>query len=293
MGGKTHLIRSGKEGGMAMNVLALNEFLRQALQEDIGFGDITSEAIFAEDHFSSGYVLAKQDFVLAGLSVFQQVFQLLDPTVKIQSSEQDGSFIEAGSQFIQFSGRTRSLLTGERVALNLLQHLSGIATKTHRFAAKLQGSSTVIADTRKTTPGMRMLEKYAVKVGGGKNHRLGLDHMILIKDNHIRAAGSIGLAVAKVRAYSSPFIKIEVETESLEQVQDALDVSVDVIMLDNMCLQDIQQAVKLIHKQALIEVSGNVTLARMDELAAAGVDIISSGALTHSVEAVDISMKFD
>lgn len=276
-----------------MNVVAVHEFLRQALQEDIGFGDVTSEAIFAEDHMSSGYVLAKQEFVLAGLSVFRQVFQLLDPTVKIQSSVQDGSFIKAGTKFIQFSGRTRALLAGERIALNLLQHLSGIATKTYQFAGKLQGSSTVITDTRKTTPGMRMLEKYAVTVGGGKNHRLGLDHMILIKDNHIRAAGSIGLAVAKVRAYSSPFVKIEVEAENLKQVQEALDVSVDVIMLDNMCLQDIQQAVKLIDKQALIEVSGNVTLARLDELAATGVDIISSGALTHSVEAVDISMKFD
>lgn len=276
-----------------MNVVAVHEFLRQALQEDIGFGDVTSEAIFAEDHMSSGYVLAKQEFVLAGLSVFRQVFQLLDPTVKIQSSAQDGSFIKAGTKFIQFSGRTRALLAGERVALNLLQHLSGIATKTYQFAGKLQGSSTVITDTRKTTPGMRMLEKYAVTVGGGKNHRLGLDHMILIKDNHIRAAGSIRSAVANVRACCSPFIKIEVETESLEQVQEALDVSVDVIMLDNMCLQDIQQAVKLIHKQALIEVSGNVTLARLDELASVGVDIISSGALTHSVEAIDISMKFD
>ena len=184
------------------------------------------------------------------------------------------------------------MLAGERVALNFLQHLSGIATTTSRYAAACAGHRAVIVDTRKTLPGLRMLQKYAVTVGGGKNHRLGLDSLVMIKDNHIQAAGGIQPAVARLRTRLSPFVKIEVETEDLEQVEAALAAGVDVIMLDNMTLPMIEAAVQLIGRRALVEVSGNVTLERVAALAASGVDVISSGALTHSVKAADISLRF-
>ena len=274
-----------------MNKLMLDDLLRRSLIEDIGFGDVTSDIIFSEDHISQGYLLAKQDLVLAGIKVFARAFTLLDDQVKILSHYDDGSWIKAGEKFATIAGPTRTLLTGERVALNFLQHMSGIATQTSRYVEAAKSFGTMIVDTRKTTPGLRMLEKYAVNVGGGQNHRYALDSMVLIKDNHIQSAGGIISAVQRVRKQVSFSMKIEVEAENLDQVQDALAVAVDVIMLDNMPLTMIQQAVQLISGKALIEVSGNVTLERVAELAASGVDIISSGALTHSVTAADISMK--
>ncbi|WP_425059064.1 putative nicotinate-nucleotide pyrophosphorylase [carboxylating] [Sporomusa carbonis] len=274
-----------------MNKLALDELLRLALREDIGFGDITSETIFAEDHISQGYLLAKENMVLAGIGVFIRVFALLDDRVIVTPHYVDGARIAAGEKIAFIEGPTRALLAGERVAINLLQRMSGIATKTSRYVEALRESNTVIVDTRKTTPGMRMLEKYAVTVGGGKNHRYGLDDMVLIKDNHIHTAGGIVPAVNKVRGRISPFMKIEVEAETFEQVEEALSAGADVIMLDNMTLADIKQAVMLINGQALVEVSGNVTLEKVAALADVGVDIISCGALTHSVKAIDISMK--
>ncbi len=276
-----------------MNNLELDDLLRRALSEDIGAGDITSEAIFAEDHISDGYVIAKQNLVLAGMPVFIRVFALLDGKVKVTPCNVDGDRINKGQRFAQLQGPTRSLLAGERVALNFLQRLTGIATETNRYMEAVGDRSTMIVDTRKTTPGLRMLEKYAVTVGGGKNHRYGLDSMVLIKDNHIKAAGGILQAVQKVRGSISPYIKVEVEVENLKQLDDALAASVDIIMLDNMSLPMIEEAVKIINHQALVEVSGNVTLERIAELAAKGVDIISSGALTHSVKAADISMRIE
>jgi nicotinate-nucleotide pyrophosphorylase (carboxylating) len=273
-----------------MNPLALDDLLRQALTEDIGFGDATGEAIFAADHFSAGILLAKQELVLAGLAVFARTFALLDARVRVLPKFADGDRLGPGEELAAIEGPTRALLAGERVALNFLQRLSGIATQTSRFVAAAQGSALIV-DTRKTTPGLRMLEKYAVTVGGGKNHRMGLDSMVLIKDNHIKAAGGIVPAVERVRARVSPFLAVEVEAESLEQVGEALAAAVDVIMLDNMPLPLIRQAVELIGGRALVEVSGNVTLDRVAELAACGVDLISSGALTHSVTAADISMR--
>lgn len=274
-----------------MNKLVLDDVLRLSLIEDVGFGDVTSEAIFSEDHFSQGFLLAKQDFILAGIEVFTRVFALLDDRVKVVSYYADGTSIRNGEKFAVLEGPTRSLLSGERVALNFLQRLSGIATETHRYTAATEGFRAVIVDTRKTTPGLRMLEKYAVQVGGGKNHRYGLDAMVLIKDNHIQAAGGVFAAVQRVRNQVSPYIKIEIEVENLEQIGQALEVGVDVIMLDNMTITMIKEAVQMIDGKALIEVSGNVTIERIGELAATGVDIISSGALTHSVKAADISMK--
>jgi len=276
-----------------MNKLALDELLRQALIEDIGYGDVTSEAIFSEEHVAQGYLVAKQDMVLAGMPVFSRVFALLDERVKVTPQYGDGDWVQQGEKFAQLQGPTRALLAGERVALNFLQHLTGIATTARQYVEACGDQHTLIADTRKTTPGLRMLEKYAVTIGGGTNHRYGLDSMVLIKDNHSKAAGGILVAVQKVRTRMSPFMKVEVEVEDLNQVQEALLAGVDVIMLDNMPLPMIEEAVKLINRQALIEVSGNITGERIAELAAKGVDIISSGALTHSVKAADISMRLE
>ncbi|WP_232035572.1 carboxylating nicotinate-nucleotide diphosphorylase [Methylomusa anaerophila] len=278
---------------MAMNQLTVDDILRRALQEDIGFGDLTSEAIFAEGHYSRGYLLAKEDLVLAGMEVFTRVFVLLDDRIKVSSRYVDGDRVSEGEKFAALEGPTRALLMGERVALNFMQRLAGIATQTSRYVAAARGYGAIITDTRKTTPGLRMLEKYAVAVGGGSNHRFGLDSMVMIKDNHIKAAGGISAAINQIRERVSPFIKIEVETETLEQVREAVAAGVDVIMLDNMPIAVIKEAVDMIRGRALIEVSGNVTLERIGDLAAAGVDIISSGALTHSVKAADISMKLE
>lgn len=276
-----------------MNRLALDELLRRSLIEDIGQGDVTSEAIFSTDHESKGYLVAKQDMVLAGLEVFARVFFLLDEKVQVTLFKADGDRVERGRKFACLQGSTRTLLAGERVALNFLQHLTGIATETRRYVESCGESGAIIVDTRKTTPGLRMLEKYAITVGGGRNHRYGLNSMVLIKDNHIRAAGGIAEAVRQVRNRLSPFMKIEVEVEEMEQVREALGAGADVIMLDNMSLPLIGEAVRMINGQALVEVSGNITGEKVAELASLGVDIISSGALTHSVQAADISMKIE
>lgn len=276
-----------------MNLLALDDLLQRALNEDLGQGDVTSEAIFSPGHSSRGFLLAKQEFMLAGGEVFARVFELLDARVGVTFSRRDGEAVKQGERFADLAGPTRSILSGERIALNFLQHLSGIATETRRYVEACGDSGAMIVDTRKTTPGLRMLEKYAVTVGGGQNHRFGLNSMILIKDNHIRAAGGITPAVRLVRAKSSPFLKIEVETEDLLQVREALAAGVDVIMLDNMPTERIAEAVRVINGQALVEVSGKVTYEQIETLAGLGVDIISSGALTHSVKAVDISLKFE
>jgi nicotinate-nucleotide pyrophosphorylase (carboxylating) len=274
-----------------MNKLTADDLIRQALIEDIGFGDVASEAVFAEDHQSQGYLIAKEELVLAGIEIFTRVFALLDEKVKVTAYYKDGTKVKAGEKFAEIMGPTRALLAGERVALNFLQHLSGVATKTSCYAAVLKGQGPILVDTRKTLPGLRMLEKYAVTVGGGKNHRYCLDSLVMIKDNHHKAAGGILPAVQMVRNKLSPFLKIEVEVETLEEVKEALEAKADIIMLDNMSLTMIKAAVALIDHQALVEVSGNITLEKLEDLAVSGVDIISSGALTHSVKAADISMR--
>lgn len=269
--------------------LQVKEFLRSALEEDIGTGDITSNLLVPEEHRASAVFVAKGSFILAGLPFTKEVFMNLDRDMKFAYLSEEGSSVRKSTVLARISGRTRSLLAGERVALNILQRLSGIATLTNRFVKKIEGLDVRILDTRKTTPGMRYLEKYAVRTGGGDNHRFGLYDGILIKDNHIEAAGGIKSAVARARENFRA--RIEVEAESLKDVKDAIQAGADIIMLDNMSIKDIKAAVRIAGKKAQLEVSGNVTLDKVRRLAETGVDFISIGALTHSAPAADISMK--
>jgi len=269
---------------------AVTDLIRQALAEDLGAGDITSEATIPAESTSEAVVLAKQHLVLAGIDVAREVFRYLDPGIQFSPFAKDSDVIHAGTEIARLSGNTRALLAGERVALNLLQHMSGIATLTALYVEKIKGLKAQVLDTRKTLPGLRQLEKYAVRMGGGKNHRMGLYDMILIKDNHIKVAGSITKAMASARKKSGQ-LKIEVETGNLNEVREALASKADIIMLDNMPLDLMSEAVKIIKGQALVEASGNVTLETIRAIAETGVDYISSGSLTHSAPAVDISMK--
>jgi len=262
-----------------------------ALSEDIGSGDVTTEATVPADSIATAVMLAKQDLILAGLGVSREVFHYLDPTIEVTFFVRDGDRISTGTEIAQLFGNTRALLMGERVALNLLQHMSGIATQTARYVEKIKGLKAEVLDTRKTYPGLRKLEKYAVRMGGGKNHRFGLYDGILIKDNHIKAAGSITKAIEGVRKKAYLLLKIEVETKTLDEVREALAARADVIMLDNMQVDMMRNAVTLIDHQALIEASGNVTLETIRGIAETGVDFISCGSLTHSASAADISMK--
>lgn len=269
---------------------SLKDLIERALQEDLGPGDVTTEATIPADALSTAILLAKQDLVLAGLDVAMEVFHTLDPAIQLSAFAGDGDRLSKGTEIGRLSGGTRSLLKGERVALNLLQHLSGIATLTAQYVEKVRGLKAQVLDTRKTIPGLRQLAKYAVRMGGGKNHRFGLYDMILIKDNHITAAGSISKAVDAARKKASG-LKIEVETSSIAEVREALAAKVDIIMLDNMPLDTMRAAVGIINHAALVEASGNVTLETIRGIAETGVDFISSGSLTHSAPAADISMK--
>lgn len=271
--------------------LNLKNLIESALSEDLGEGDVTSEAIIPADASATAEIKAKQDLVLAGIDVAREVFHHLDPSIKFEQLAKDGDKIKTGAVLARVSGKTRVLLAGERVALNVLQHLSGIATLTARYVEKLSGTKARILDTRKTIPGLRQLEKYAVRMGGGKNHRMGLFDMVLIKDNHIKAAGGITIAVGRVREKLRDRFKIEVEAKTLDEVREALAAKADIIMLDNMTLDRMKEAVKLIAGKALVEASGNVTLETVRAVAETGVDLISVGALTHSAPAADISMK--
>jgi nicotinate-nucleotide pyrophosphorylase (carboxylating) len=268
----------------------LNDLIENALSEDIGPGDITTEATIPVDSTSTAEMLAKQDMVLAGLDVAGEVFHHLDPRVQFTPLAKDGDKIKAGTVLARLSGKTRVLLTGERVALNFLQHLSGIATLTAKYAEKVKGLKVEVLDTRKTLPGLRHLEKYAVRMGGGKNHRMGLYDMVLIKDNHIKASGGITKAVEAARKKAGQ-LKIEVETKNLDEVREALASKAETIMLDNMPVELMREAVKLIAGRALVEASGNVTLDTIRAIAETGVDLISTGSITHSAPAADISMK--
>lgn len=269
----------------------LKKLIEEALSEDIGPGDVTAEATIPAGSTSSAFMLAKQDLVLAGLNVSAAVFHSLDPGIQFLPLAKDGDRIHAGTEIAKLSGNTRALLAGERIALNLLQHMSGIATLTANYVALLNGLAVQILDTRKTLPGLRQLEKYAVHIGGGRNHRFGLYDGVLIKDNHIKASGGITKAVEAARKKAHHLLKIEVETRTLDEVREALAAKTDIIMLDNMPIDMMREAVTLINRQALVEASGNVTLNTVRAIAETGVDFISSGSLTHSAPAVDISMK--
>jgi nicotinate-nucleotide pyrophosphorylase (carboxylating) len=271
----------------------LDSVLRSFLTEDIGRGDLTSEAIFSAEDEGKARLVARESFVVAGASsVAARVFNLQNPAIIAGAAVMDGRRVREGDVLLTVSGPVIDLLKAERVALNLLQRMSGIATLTSRFVEKVKDYRVRICDTRKTTPGLRMLEKYAVVAGGGSNHRFNLTDGVLIKDNHIAACGSISKAVERVRETVPHTIRIEVETDLLSQVEECLACGVDIIMLDNMSLQTMTEAVALIDRRALVEASGGVTLDTVQEIAKTGVDIISSGALTHSAPACDIGMDW-
>jgi nicotinate-nucleotide pyrophosphorylase (carboxylating) len=270
---------------------AVDRLIDMALAEDIGPGDITTAHTIAADAAGRAVIVAKEDLVIAGLDVARRVFERLDSRVRFDAGYADGDSITRGRSVVDLSGPLAALLTGERTALNFLQRLSGIATHVHACVAMLEGTGTRLLDTRKTTPGWRVLEKYAVRAGGGTNHRMGLFDAVLIKDNHIAGAGGITAAVQGVRSQVGTDMTIEVETTTLDEVREALDAGAHIIMLDNMSLDRIREAVQLVNGRAKLEVSGGITQEHLAALAAAGVDYISSGALTHSVRAVDLSMK--
>ncbi len=271
--------------------LNADRLIRQALEEDITSEDITTNAVMREAVQGEVELICKQDGIAAGLLVFERVFTLLDPEVSVEFYCQDGDEVKSGRKMATVRGDIRVLLSGERTALNYLQRMSGIATYTHSIARLLEGTGTRLLDTRKTTPNMRIFEKYAVKVGGGNNHRYNLSDGVLLKDNHIGAAGSVTRAVQMAREYA-PFVqKIEVETENLDMVREAAEAGADIIMLDNMTPEVMREAVALIGGRAATECSGNVTKENVAELVDIGVDYISSGALTHSAPILDISLK--
>ena len=274
-----------------MNYKIVQDIINLALAEDVGAGDITTMATVPKGKKGSASVIAKQGLVLAGIDVFRMVFATLDAGIKVTSNYKDGDRIVKGRTIARLTGPLDSLLTGERVALNLLQRMSGIATLAARYVEEVEGTGTKILDTRKTTPGLRMLEKYAVTAGGGLNHRFGLYDAVLIKDNHIAAAGGIKKAVQAARKALPHTLMIEVECGTIREVKEALAAHVDVIMFDNMDVDTMEEAVGIVGERALTEASGNMTLERVREVAYTGVDFISVGALTHSAPAVDISMK--
>ena len=275
-----------------MNETSIDTIIEIALLEDMPQGDITSESVIAPDATSYAIFVAKEDGILAGIQVAQKVFLKIDASVDIRCCRDDGMAVQAGDTLAEIRGSTISLLKGERTALNFMQRMSGIASYTHRFVQALEGSSTRILDTRKTTPGLRELEKYAVRMGGGQNHRLNLSDMVMLKDNHLRMVDSISQAVQLARKKIPAEMKIEVETTTLEEVKEAVACGADMIMLDNMTLSEMKEAVDWVRGRVPLEVSGNVELAKMGELAALGVDYISVGRLTHSFSSLDISMEF-
>ncbi|MGH2515116.1 MAG: carboxylating nicotinate-nucleotide diphosphorylase [Ktedonobacterales bacterium] len=274
------------------------ELVRRALAEDIGRGDVTTEATIPAGTSASGRIVARESGVIAGLPLVALVFQSLDPAIHIERRAHDGARVEAGAALVALAGEARAILTGERTALNFLGRLSGIATLAARCQAAVAGTHARIVDTRKTTPGLRTLEKYAVRMGGASNHRAGLDDGILIKDNHIAASGGLAAAVARARQHAPHLLKIEVECDTDEQVGEALDAGADAILLDNMPLDRMRAAVALIRQRAprtLIEASGGIGTdpTKLAAIAATGVDLISLGALTHSAPNLDVSLEFD
>jgi nicotinate-nucleotide pyrophosphorylase (carboxylating) len=276
---------------MVMNTV--DNIIRLALFEDSGHGDVTTESILLESFTGTGVIVAKQSFVLAGSGIAKKVFKLLDPECDVFMPFSDGDVINDGEVFFKVKGDLVALLKGERVALNFMQRLSGIATLTRTYVDTLGNSRVRLTDTRKTTPGLRNLEKEAVRAGGAYNHRMSLYDGILIKDNHIAVAGSIKNAVKAVRNRTSHLMKIEVETTTMDEVKEALAAGAEVIMLDNMSYDQMKAAVKLINGRAVVEASGNVSLASLKDIADTGVDVISCGALTHQAQSVDMSMRIN
>jgi nicotinate-nucleotide pyrophosphorylase (carboxylating) len=277
-----------------MDVSRFDDLIMRAFDEDLASaGDLTSESIFGPDHHSTARLVTRQNGVIAGLGLAERVFHLLDGTIRIRAAAHDGTRVSAGSDLLTLSGHTRSLLTAERTALNFLGRLSGIATLTARLVDLVDGTGVLIADTRKTTPTLRALEKYAVRMGGGSNHRFGLYDAVMIKDNHIAAAGGIGRAVAMVRARVGHTVKIEVEVETLDELRELLVVGADIVLLDNMSLSELREAVDMVGEEMVTEASGGITEDTIRAVAETGVDVISVGALTHSAPNFDVALDFD
>ncbi|MDE6752604.1 MAG: carboxylating nicotinate-nucleotide diphosphorylase [Eubacterium sp.] len=273
---------------MKINV---DEYILNTLKEDITSEDVSTNAVMPEDKQGKAELICKEDGIICGLGIFERTFKLLDETSHFETEVKDGDFVKKGQLIGIIYGDIKAILSGERTGLNYLQRMSGIATITKEYMAELEGYKTVLLDTRKTTPNMRPFEKYAVTVGGATNHRYNLSDGVLLKDNHIGAAGSITKAIQMAKAYA-PFVrKIEIETETLEQVKEALDAGADIIMLDNMDNETMKKAVEMIDGKAETECSGNVTKKRLKEIAEIGVDFVSCGALTHSAPIMDISLK--
>jgi nicotinate-nucleotide pyrophosphorylase (carboxylating) len=296
---------------MPSNKLQIEEIIDRALAEDLGKGDVTTEALIRGDQQGTGFIVAKKEGLLAGIKVAKQVFQRVDPELEVGILLEDGAGIKPGSKVAKVSGSIASILKAERVALNFLQRLSGIASETNRYVRAVKGLPVRIMDTRKTTPGLRSLEKYAVRVGGGENHRMNLGDGILIKDNHLAALRSQGLNIKEIVAkarQSAPLslrgakrrsnlqarqTQVEVEVGTVSEALEAVEAGADIVMLDNMNLEDMRKAVKSIHGRALIEASGGITLDNVRAVAETGVDFISIGALTHSARALDVSLELE
>lgn len=276
---------------MTLNPIAVDNLVRMALLEDIGPGDITTEATVPADKGCTAVILAKEPGVLCGHQVARAAFLAYDPAVVYEELVPEGSEVTPGQGVARITGSARSLLTAERVALNFLQRMSGIATTTRRLSELIKYYHGRLVETRKTTPGLRMIEKYAVRVGGGLNHRYGLHDAILIKDNHITVAGGVRPAVIAARKVASHTSRVEVEVEDLEQLQEAVDAGADTILLDNMDVETMKKAVEQVAGRAVLEASGGITEANLEEVARTGVDIISMGALTHSVKSLDLSLE--
>ncbi|MFC1927307.1 carboxylating nicotinate-nucleotide diphosphorylase [Chloroflexota bacterium] len=282
---------------MPSNKLQIEEITDRALAEDLGKGDITTEALLPGDRQGTGFVVAKKEGVLAGMNVAGQVFHRVDPELKVEILLEDGARVKPGDRIAKVSGSIASILKAERVALNFLQHLSGIASETNRYVEAVRGLPARIMDTRKTTPGLRLLEKHAVRAGGGENHRMSLGDGILIKDNHLTALRSQGLnikeIVAKARQNSPERLTVEVEVATVAETSEAVEAGADIVMLDNMSLEDMREAVKSVGGRALVEASGGITLDNVRVVAETGVDSISVGALTHSARALDINLELE
>ena len=280
-----------------LDMFVAGEIVNRALDEDLGRGDITSRSIVRFGVNAHGNFIAKQDLILAGLEIADLVFGWFDEYIQIESTVADGDEIKSGKVFARVIGEAQMLLSAERTALNFLQHLSGIATVTRQYVQAIAGTKAKIVDTRKTTPGLRALEKYAVSVGGGSNHRMGLDDGVLVKDNHLAMAGGVADAVRRAREVAGHLHKIEVEVATLDQVKEALDARADILLLDNMAPEMVRQAVQIVgerepdDRRTLLEASGGINLSNVRQYAEAGVDLISIGALTHSAPSVDISFK--
>lgn len=275
-----------------MKIKELDKILEIALEEDFPQGDITSESCIPSRSYSEAVFLAKEGGALAGIDVAKRVFEKIDSRLEFEKSFEDGQEFTGGDILARVKGNSVAILKGERTALNFLQRMSGIATKTRKFVQALEGAKTKILDTRKTTPGLRMLEKYAVRMGGGENHRLNLSEMVMIKDNHIKIVGGVSEAVKRARKKVKKTVKIEVETQSLDEVKEAVESGADIVMLDNMPLEIMREVVTWVKGKVPVEVSGEVVLEKIRDIASLGVDFISVGSLTHSYKSLDISLEF-